>query len=1473
MPCESRENRTERILSWTALGAFLLICMLGGGDAIAISSLDKVEINGCKLGLTKIITDHAAKGYVCIDSTTPTIGPGGRDEPNGSGDVAGSQSSGASGQGNTSTTNKCAGNPVMIASGNKVEFEVDLELPGRMPLRLERTFNYNSAVTGLFGRGWVTSLDRRALFEGDRANPDKIKLVRADGSTLDFLPDINQSARWLMTPEDGLPTSQLRFIERVSTSPLRYRYHLADGTKELYAGGGSLLQVMSPGGVSWTLEYSNPEFETAPAIANSTLMRMRHSNGRMLQFNWTTSNLARVVNQVLDPAGAAIQYQYDNERLAKVVYPPTPHSTQSGPVLSSDYIDYHYASTYSPILTGKSVNGQRYSYFTYNSDGRVSVSEHAGGVDRHTFQYSGNTTVVTDPYGRRTTYSFDVRSSPLLESSEATSTCPAAVTSYSRDSSGLQLTTTLPGGVEMRSTVDGEGYVQSEVVGVGTSAAQLTEYEWAGSPRRLVRQRTPHQERLFSYDSLGRVTSQSVGAKSGLSSASGTWTETTAYVDWPSGLPQTISFDGRLPGSGDAVVSHFNANGDLVAVDTSIGRTNYELHDAYGRPRRITGPNGVSTDLEYDARGRLVAQSIAGKTWRWAFTGDSQLLEQQGPDGLRVTTRFDQALRPVESRVIDNYQAALYGSVSPGVHRLTRELDAAGNQTKLQHWSDLYLTVSGGEGSCEPNAEECWHQPATISYWDSQLRLQSLVDRDHAGQVSAVRGNNGQLTSFVRAADGLATSRRTAAEGGITHTETYEYDALRRIQRTNHAGGGFTEYEFNAENQLIRVRDPKGGNTHYTRDALGLVTQLSSPDTGSTTFSYHPGGLLASENRADGTNLSYSYLSDGRLQQISSSRGGQTLSRTYAYDACTNGAGRLCSVTESNGEAVAFSYTPLGQLASQASTIAGQTLTVQWTYNAGGQIDTITYPSGLKVLATSADGRARTLTVQAGGASKVVVDQAAYLPFGPVSSFIDAVGVERQIARDLDGRTVGIQGSGYLGIGYNIRNLVTAISGVGMSGLSYDAEGRLTAATESGASSSFGFDLNGNRVTANYSGSANATHQLDAGSNRLASISKAGDNRYFIRDAAGNLVSDQRSGITDCHAYDAFMRLASFNRYGGSVNCGSPGASATSTASYRFNGFNQRSFKSANGLSTRYVYGLDGELLYEIASDGRVRHYVWLDGQLVAMNDNAGSAGATHAVYSDHLGRPFKVVDSAGTTRWTAQLKAFDRTVTGDSLGGFNIGFPGQYFDAESGLWQNWHRTYDASLGRYTQSDLIGLQGGTNTYVYVNGNPISGIDPYGLFCISPKAKSSITGALSSAASALVATRGNLLATAAFGVAGGIAGYQTGDAGGGAIVGFLSAAFSGPSGFSPASGLVGGVTGALAGEEGTVLGGALGGAAGSAMNANRGVRVLNPNSFYGSGFGQTLKGGLIGAVGGLVNELAGGLVDSVNNKFGDCGCGK
>ena len=107
-------------------------------------------------------------------------------------------------------------------------------------------------------------------------------------------------------------------------------------------------------------------------------------------------------------------------------------------------------------------------------------------------------------------------------------------------------------------------------------------------------------------------------------------------------------------------------------------------------------------------------------------------------------------------------------------------------------------------------------------------------------------------------------------------------------------------------------------------------------------------------------------------------------------------------------------------------------------------------------------------------------------------------------------------------------------------------------------------------------------------------------------------------------------------------------------------------------------------------------------------------------LHPDHLGTVRTITDASQTVIWRWDSAPFGRTAPDEDPDGdgqlfsFNLRFPGQLFDPETGLHYNYFRDYDPSTGRYVQSDPIGLRGGLNTYAYVSNNPLKYIDPLGL---------------------------------------------------------------------------------------------------------------------------------------------------------------
>ena len=248
------------------------------------------------------------------------------------------------------------------------------------------------------------------------------------------------------------------------------------------------------------------------------------------------------------------------------------------------------------------------------------------------------------------------------------------------------------------------------------------------------------------------------------------------------------------------------------------------------------------------------------------------------------------------------------------------------------------------------------------------------------------------------------------------------------------------------------------------------------------------------------------------------------------------------------------------------------------------------------------------------------------------------------------------------------------------------------------ANQSFSYDAVGNR-TAFTDNSSSDSYSISSTSNRLLSVSGL-NNRSYSYAANGAIIDD---GI-HTYSYDPRGRLVGVD----------------SSVSYTLNGFGERIRKTFSGASTLFVYDEQGQLIGEYDASGTpITETVYLDTQPVGV-----LKGSTiYYVHTDHLNTPRVITDTTGTIVWRWDSDPFGTTAANDDPDqdtvsfAYNLRFPGQYYDQETGLHYNYFRDYDPVASRYIQSYPIGLEGGLNPYLYANGNPLAHIDPYGLWAI------------------------------------------------------------------------------------------------------------------------------------------------------------
>jgi RHS repeat-associated protein len=196
----------------------------------------------------------------------------------------------------------------------------------------------------------------------------------------------------------------------------------------------------------------------------------------------------------------------------------------------------------------------------------------------------------------------------------------------------------------------------------------------------------------------------------------------------------------------------------------------------------------------------------------------------------------------------------------------------------------------------------------------------------------------------------------------------------------------------------------------------------------------------------------------------------------------------------------------------------------------------------------------------------------------------------------------------------------------------------------------------------------------------------------------------------------------------GGTACTSDGEVTSALGRFKYDARNRRVARQVGGQWTYVVSDGSGSPLTELALVGgawtKVRDYVWLDGQLLAQVEYAGTQEHEYFAHLDHLGTPRALTNRNGQVVWSTYQRPYgevqERTVVDPVAGrtvATNVRLPGQYDErllASVGLqgpYYNWNRWYLPGVGRYLELDPVALASGFNGpfgpdwYSYGNGNP------------------------------------------------------------------------------------------------------------------------------------------------------------------------
>lgn len=1064
----------------------------------------------------------------------------------------------------------------------------------------------------------------------------------------------------------------------------------------------SFQDVLGARKLTGKIHQSDAKGITQSFDANGNLTSRTDAEGQVITYTYNANNQKTSMTEADGtPQARTTTYEYvsaDIDLVTKMISPS---------IYSSNNKEVVYAYDANLNLTATTVNGfdlqgnavSRTTSYQYDSFGKlikidgprtdvndVSTLEHydcttgaeCGQLSKTTnalghvitydsYDAAARLLQMTESNGVVTTYSYHPRGW-LLSETQMPPSGVSRTTTYEYDAVGQLIKATMPDGTEQNYIYDSAHYLRE----IADNLGNRIEYSYDEKGNRTTRlEKDPDGTLIHSTTVAYNARNFSKEINSGGSAMQ------MAYDSVGNLTSQTD------PNTNPSTTHHYDALHRLTSSSDALDNTSSYVYSVADQVVKVTTKNNATTDYEYDDLGNLTKETSADRgVITYTHDGAGNVVTMTDARGVVTTYGYDALNRLISLTYPQASENVTYTydqgtDCGPALGRLCQVVDAAGTHTyTYDAWGNLLKhTRNTGVTMLE-----------THYAYDSMNRITQLVypsglvidyQRDAIGRVSAVHAPKDSLTEIVvdefeYRANGQVIKTRLGNDQIVTR----HYDALGRLDDQWIDNTQIADYGYDANSNLTsRVdQDQERSFAYDFLDRLETDDRITGLSSANWEFEYDANG-----NRTE-TDQS------GAISPLIYTPNSNRLATLGGNPVVTDVAGNTTSLPR-DGSVLTLAYNQQNHLASVTS--AGFTT----NYTTNHQRQRLTKSSAGATTHYIYDLNGRLLaTADANGVVDEEYIYANEVSFSPIY---------HRLYEDTEANTVEAAQA----LEKSEQSIADPVDSQGQcNGYERTESDRNNSSARSFNNGDGGVLLGGTDVF-------NIPNQnigwfipilmwyLDDGPPEIIDLDDEEVEPEPI-DQPEIIVTWTPAPVVLEHVVDVATTKRALNNQ--------PDVARHCVQS------------NENQVQINHI-PLNGTKVYVRlwSKDNGVWTYEDFEFETTGSSDPKAYVTRTYLV-DDHLSTPRFGYNDEQTLTWRWASDGFGSEAPRDDpdadgiQNNINIRFPGQYYDYESGLHYNWNRYYDPETGRYVTSDPIGLDGGVNTYLFSEANPVIKYDPDGL---------------------------------------------------------------------------------------------------------------------------------------------------------------